>query len=100
MYAVIHHTITDRSKWEQTGNNIKSMIEQHRLPKGLKALEYLPSADGRRADCVWEAESLDALKQFIERETTGAAWNEYFQVNTEQAMGLPKFEETVVARAA
>ncbi len=77
-----------------------SMIEQQRLPKGLKALEYLPSVDGQKAVCVWEADSLDHLKEFIDRETKGAAWNDYFQVKTEAALGLPKGEETPMARAA
>ena len=75
-----------------------SMIEQQRLPTGMKPLEYLPSVDGRNADCVWEAESLGALQKFIERETTGAR-NEYFEVKEEAAIGLPKGEELVAAHS-
>ena len=67
-----------------------AMIEQQRLPAGLKPLEDLPSVDGRNADCVWETESLGALQKFIERETAGAARNEYFEVKEEAAIGLPK----------
>ena len=74
-----------------------SMIEQQRLPSGFKPLQYLPSVDGRNADCVWEAESLGALQKFIDRETAGAR-NEYFEVKDEAAIGLPKGEE--LARAA
>ena len=50
MHAVIHHYIDDPVKWDRTTKNIMSMIEQHRLPKGLKPLEFLPSVDGRKAD--------------------------------------------------
>ena len=98
MHVVIHHNVSDPMKWERSHKNIMSMIEQHRLPAGLKPLEYLPSVDGRKADCVWEAPSVGALQKFIDGETTGAARNEYFEVKDEVAIGLPKGEE--LARAA
>lgn len=97
MHVVIHHRINDRVKWEQGVKNIMSMIEQRRLPSGLKPLQYLPSGDGRNAFCLWEAGSLKAVQEFTERETGGAR-NEYFEVKEEAAIGLPKAEE--LARAA
>jgi hypothetical protein len=100
MHAVIRHYISDPVKWDRSVKNIMSMIEQHRLPKGFKPVEYLPSIDGRNADCVWEAESLGSLQKFMDRETSGAARNEYFEVKGEAAMGLPKGEELVEAHAS
>jgi hypothetical protein len=98
MHFVIHHQINDPTKWERSEKNIMSMIEQHRLPAGLKPLAYLPSVNGRLADCVWETPSLGALQKFIEAETGAAARNEYFEVNTRDAIGVPKGED--LARAA
>ncbi len=100
MHAVIHHFINDPAKWDQSSKHLMSLMEQHRLPKGLKPLEDLPSVDGRRADCLWEVDSLDLLRNFIDRETTGAARNEYFEVKTAEAFNLPKYQEPVMARAA
>jgi hypothetical protein len=97
MHVVIRHYVSDPMKWDRSTKNIMSLMEQHRLPTGLKPLEYLPSVDGRNAECVWEAESLGALQKFIDRETTGAARNEYFEVNDEAAIGLPKGGELVEA---
>jgi hypothetical protein len=94
MHVVIHHQISDPMKWERSEKNIMAMIEQHRLPAGLKPLEYLPGVDGRKADCVWETESLGTLQKFTERETNGAR-SEYFEVKEESAIGLPKAEELV-----
>jgi hypothetical protein len=94
---VIRHYISDPAKWNRSVKNIMALIEQPRLSAGLKPVEYLPSADGRNADCVWEANSLGTLQQFIERETAGAR-NGYFEVKTDAAIGLPKGEE--MARAA
>jgi hypothetical protein len=100
MHAVIHHAISDTTKWDQSSKRIMSMIEQRRLPKGFKALEYLPSMDGRKAVCVWEADSMNGLRDFIERETAGAARNDYFEIKVSDAIGLPKFEEQTMAKAA
>jgi hypothetical protein len=99
MHVVIRHYISDPMKWERSSKNIMSMIEQQRLPTGLKPLEYLPSVDGRNADCVWEAGSLAILKKFIEGETSGAARNEYFEVKDEAAIGLPKSDRLVEAHS-
>lgn len=100
MHAVIHHTINDLAKWDQSSHRIMSMIEQRRLPKGLRPLEFLPSVDGRKAVCVWEADSLNSLRDFVERETAGSARNDYFEVKVENAIGLPRFEEVPMAKAA
>jgi hypothetical protein len=99
MHAVIRHYISDPVKWDRSVKHIMSMIEQQRLPSGFKPLEYLPSVDGRNADCLWEADSLGALQKFIDRETSGAR-NECFEVNSGAAIGLPKAEELLQARAA
>ena len=99
MHVVIRHYISDPAKWDHSTKNIMSMIEQHRLPSGFMPLQYLPSVDGRNAECVWEADSLGALQKFMDRETAGAR-NEYFEVKAEAAIGLPKSEELPQARAA
>jgi len=96
MHTVIQHTINDSAKWDQSTQRIMAMIEQQTLPKGVRPLEYLPSVDGRKAVCVWEADSLNSLKEFMERETGGAARNDYFEVKVESAIGLPKGEESTM----
>jgi hypothetical protein len=93
MHVSVHHTIRDPQKWEQVTKNMMAALEQGRLPQGLKGLMYLPGSDGRKADCVWEAQSLDTLKNFLDREIGTAATNDYFQINTEAAFGLPNQEE-------
>jgi hypothetical protein len=93
MHVSVHHIISDPQRWEQVTKNITALVEQGRLPQGLKALMYLPGTDGRKADCVWEAQSLDTLKNFLDREIGSAARNDYFQINTEAAFGLPGQED-------
>ncbi len=93
MHVAVHHTITDTQKWDQITQKMTTLIEQNRLPQGLKGLMYLPSSDGRRADCLWDATSVDALRNFLDREIGTAARNEYFQINSQAAFGLPGQEE-------
>ena len=93
MIVSVHHNITDPQKWSQVTTNIKAKVEQGQLPQGLKGLMYLPSSDGRRADCLWEASSVEALRSFLDREIGSAARNDYFQINSSEAFGLPGQEE-------
>lgn len=93
MFVTIQYNISDRKLWEESTSQIGPMIEEGRLPKGLKPLLYLPSTDGRKATSVWETDSLDTLKRFLDPLTTKAARNEYIQINAENAFGLPVHEE-------
>lgn len=92
MIVSIHHQIRDAKQWTEATRHIMADMEQGRLPQGLKGLMYLPSADGRQADCLWEADKLEHLKSFIDGKTGKAAMNEYFQVNDRAAVGLPAHE--------
>jgi hypothetical protein len=89
MYVAVHHTITDAQKWEQVTKNLMTMVEKGQLPHGLKGLMYLPGTDGHRADCFWEAQSVDALRNFLNPAIGTAARNDYFEINAQAAFGLP-----------
>jgi len=89
MFVSVHHTIKDPQKWEQATKNIMTLMEQDRLPAGMKGLMYLPGADGRKAVCLWEATSVEALRNFLDRESGPSAQNEYMAVKADAAIGLP-----------
>lgn len=89
MHVLVHHDITDPQQWEQDTRRIGEMAEHGQLPKGLKGLMYLPIADGRRAECLWEAPTLLVLRVFLDRETGMAANSEYFEIKEDAAFGIP-----------
>jgi hypothetical protein len=93
MIVAVHHMIKNPEKWEQSVKHIMALAEQGRLPQGLKGLMFLPGMDGHRADCVWEANSMESLKSFLDGENGSAAKNEYFQVDDASAFGLPAHSE-------
>jgi hypothetical protein len=89
MYVSVHHVIKDSQKWDQITSNMTTAVEQGKVPHGLRGLMYLPSIDGRKADCLWEAQSVEALRSFLDREIGTAATNEYSQIDANAAFGLP-----------
>ena len=42
------------------------------------------------AACLWEADSIDTLRDYLDSATAGVSENTYFEVDTERAMGLPE----------
>ena len=90
MQVAIHHTINDTRKWEQTKQRVMSKIQSGTLPAGLKPVLLIPGTNHKITFCVWEADSIEAVKKFIDAESGSAARNEYFEVDTQNAMGLPE----------
>ncbi len=90
MIVGVYHSINDSQKFWEIAGQIDSVIKESRLPRGLKALTFAPSKDGRRAFCLWEADSTSSVRSFLEPYTGSAARNEYFEVDTQKAEGLPQ----------
>jgi hypothetical protein len=85
MYVVVHHRVTDREKFLATspreiGGN---------APTGVQVPHFLPARDASAADCLWEVESLDALRDYLDPATRDISENTYFEVDSESAMGPP-----------
>lgn len=85
----IHHTINDAQKWEQTMKSVMGKIQEGTLPAGVKPVLAVPATSRKIMFCVWDADSIDTLKKFIDGESGAAARNEYFEVDNKSAMGLP-----------
>jgi hypothetical protein len=86
MHIVVLHRITDPDKFfsmdaeEVAGGG----------PPGVQGRQFFPSQDRSLATCLWQADSLDALRDYLDPATAGVSENTYFEVDTEQAMGLPE----------
>jgi hypothetical protein len=85
MYLVVHHRVTDRDRFLAT--------DPHDIagnaPAGVHVFHFLPARDFSAADCLWEADSLDALRDYLDPATRGFTENTYFEVDAERAMELP-----------
>jgi hypothetical protein len=92
MHVVAMHRITDPDKFfsmnadEVAGGG----------PPGVRGRQFFPSKEGSTAVCLWEADSVESLRNYLDPLTAGASENTYFEVDAERAMGLP---EAAAARA-
>jgi hypothetical protein len=86
MDVVVHHRVIDREKFLATdpqdiaGN----------APPGVQVRHFIPARDASAVDCLWETESLDALRDYLDPATRGICQNTYFEVDLESAFGLPQ----------
>jgi hypothetical protein len=83
MFVLVHHTISNpRAFWalsESAGD----------LPEGLTLHQTLSAKDGTLATCLWEAESVDAVRSFLEPATDGMAKNEYREAENREGVVFP-----------
>jgi hypothetical protein len=42
------------------------------------------------AVCLWEADSIGTLRDYLDQVTAGASENAYFEVDADRALGLPQ----------
>jgi hypothetical protein len=82
MYAIAIHQISDPEKFW-------GLAQELELPQGTALHTVAPNADGTRAVCVWESDSLDTVRDFVESAAGDISNNEFYEVNAENAVGLP-----------
>ena len=84
MFIVVRHDITNQQAFFAAAEAVAS-----NAPQGVKPLQFLPSTDGKQAVCLWEAKSVDAVKNYLETKVGKSSKNLYYAVDSKVAMGLP-----------
>ena len=84
MFIVVLHDITNKQAFFGAGEAVVNDA-----PPGVKSLHFLPSTDGTQAACLWEASSVDAVKNYLETKIGKSTRNTYYAVDSKVAMGLP-----------
>jgi hypothetical protein len=59
------------------------------LPEGTTLQSALPNNDGTKGVCVWKSDSVETVTRLVESAAGEISDNEYFEVNANQAQGLP-----------
>jgi hypothetical protein len=82
MYILVQHTITDPATfWNRT--------DPRALSSDVKLHHTFPTPDGTRAVCLWEAESVNAVRNLLEPLLGQISRNEYFVVENREGFALP-----------
>ena len=70
MRIIARHTISDPARfWAAVGSGS--------LPEGITLLDSYRTEDGTQANCLWEAESIAAVKAYIARVGGGDSGDQY-----------------------
>jgi len=84
MYVVAIHAIDDpKTFWDA------AQVVLAELPEGTTLQSAIPNEDGSRAVCLWESDSVDTVRGIVEGAAGHVSTNEYFDVNAQNAIGLP-----------
>jgi hypothetical protein len=83
MYVIVNHSITKpASFWKDAQASLPN------LPSSLQLHHTFPSPDGRKAVCVWEASSIDDVRNFLEPILSGSSQNEYYQAPNKEGIAV------------
>jgi len=86
MQVVVQHRILDPEKFfsmdaeEVAGGG----------PPDVQGRQFFPSTDGSTAVCLWQTDSIDSLRGYLDPATEGVSENTYFEVDEQRSMGLPE----------
>lgn len=92
MLIIAHHHISDpEAFWSAAEETTKD------LPAGLKVIGVYPSQDAKMGTCLWEAEDVQQVQQFLDKNAGQFAENFCYEVNVEKSLGLPSAKMTAAS---
>jgi hypothetical protein len=84
MFIIANHTIQDPDGfWDLVKKGAGN------IPPHLKLHAMFPSTNALRSVCLWEAESPEAVNEFLRSAVGDRSKDEFYEVNKEMAIGLP-----------
>jgi hypothetical protein len=82
MYILVQHTISEPATfWNAADPNT--------ISPQLKLHHTFPTPDGTHAVCIWEAASVDVLRNLLEPLFGAISRNEYFPVENREGFARP-----------
>lgn len=92
MYVIAQHRIRDPQTAFPRGEKLKRGED---APPGARVLQFYPSRDGSAVSCLWEADAVDAIQDYVDSTLGDSSDNSCYEVAAEQAfaerpLGLPE----------
>lgn len=85
MFVLIHHEIHDPAIFWSTAEEAIATI-----PDDLLLHTTISAADGTCATCVWEANSVARVREFVETALGAFATNRYAEAENREGVTLPR----------
>ena len=82
MFVSVIHRISDPDRFAE-------MAKAANIPDGLRVPQVVALVNRSTAVCLWEAPSVQKVRDFLEPLTAGICTNEYAEVDAERSLGLP-----------
>lgn len=82
MFVSVIHRISDPDRFFE-------MARSATLPSDLRLPQSISTADRSTTVCLWEAPSVQRVREFLEPLTAGICKNEYAEVDTNLSLNLP-----------
>ena len=84
MYVAVQHRINDPEKfWGKAQELVPN------LPEGIQLHHCMPTKDGTRGICIWEGESVEKIRTYLEGHMSSFSNNDYFEVENRDSIALP-----------
>ena len=87
MLVIAHHNINDPENFWAGAKEVSKT-----LPANLKIHGIYPSKDLKTGTCLWEADNANEVQQFLDKVAGQFAKNFCYEVDVENAIGLPKIQ--------
>lgn len=85
MYVVVMHEVSDPAGFWSALQDAEKGV----MPEGRRLHYFLPSPDASKIACLWQAPTVDDVKALVEPAFGAVSKNDFFEVDTEKAAGLP-----------
>jgi hypothetical protein len=82
MYVLVQHSISDPATFWNSADPTA-------FPPHVQLHHTFPSPDGKHAVCIWEGESVDAVRNVLEPMIGAMSRNEYFMVENREGFARP-----------
>ena len=86
-YVVVYHRLTDAPTAFARGANL---LQGKDAPPGVRVLQFYPSEAPSAVACLWEADSVGTVRDYVDSTLGDSSENAYFEVDADQARGLPQ----------
>lgn len=84
MYVLVIHNVSDRQNFFDAAAKATPLIPEH-----LKLHLTVPARDGAKAVCIWEAESIASVRDYLEPALGAYARNDYFEAENREGVAMP-----------